>query len=283
MNQPRDPDAIIATWLDDGPIDLPDETRRAIAVGLRTQPRARRMALPWRWSTSPIARLVAMAAMVLAVGGLSIFVLAYRGGGPGATPAASVSASPSTFPAASSEAIAAMTRTFTSPQYGYSIRFPADWTSAPGTSLWSPDDWAISGSPQDPFDILQGAAGEPLFRSASGLMPDGAVVDDWITQHLTLSDVAACSPPRNTLEEVVIGGQSGRLRGFCSTATEIEATVVVDRRVYMFTLFFGEGWTAGEGEARALFDAFASTIELHPEDARGPSPGPVPGASAGRS
>ena len=30
MNQPRDPDPIIATWLDDGPIDLPDETRRAI-------------------------------------------------------------------------------------------------------------------------------------------------------------------------------------------------------------------------------------------------------------
>ncbi|HXU85765.1 MAG TPA: hypothetical protein VN773_08160 [Verrucomicrobiae bacterium] len=281
MNQPRDPDAIIATWLDDGPIDLPDETRRAIAVGLRTQPRARRMALPGAWSTSPVDRLFAAAAIILAVGGVSVVVLVNRAGGPGATPAPSVSATPSR--AASSEAFPAMTQTFTSPQYGYSIRFPADWTSTPGTTLWSPDDWGISGSPQDPFDILQGAAGEPLFRSASGLMPDRSVVDDWITQHLTFSDVAACSPPRNTLEVVIIGGQSGRLRGFCSTATEIEATVVVDRRVYMFTLFFGEDWTAGESKARALFDAFASTIELHPEDARGPSPGPVPGASAGRS
>ena len=36
MTGPRDPDAIIATWLEDGPIDLPEETRRAIVVGLRT-------------------------------------------------------------------------------------------------------------------------------------------------------------------------------------------------------------------------------------------------------
>ena len=30
MTGPRDPDAIIANWLEDGPIDLPEETRRAI-------------------------------------------------------------------------------------------------------------------------------------------------------------------------------------------------------------------------------------------------------------
>ena len=90
MNQPRDLDPIIATWLDDGPIDLPDETRRAIAVGLRTQPRARRMAILGGSSMSPLNRLVAAAAIVLAVGGLSVFVLSNRGGGAGGTPTPSV-------------------------------------------------------------------------------------------------------------------------------------------------------------------------------------------------
>ena len=86
MNQPRDPDAIIATWLDDGPIELPDETRRAISVGLRTQPRLRRVAILGGSSMSPINRLAAAAVIVLAVGGLSIFVLANRGGDSGGVP-----------------------------------------------------------------------------------------------------------------------------------------------------------------------------------------------------
>jgi hypothetical protein len=86
MTQPRDPDAIIATWLDDGPIDLPEETRRAIVVGLRTQPRARPMAILGGLPVNPLTRFVAAAAIVLAVGGLSIFVLSNRSGGPGTAP-----------------------------------------------------------------------------------------------------------------------------------------------------------------------------------------------------
>ena len=46
MTTPRDPDAVIGAWLDDGPGALPAETRQAITVGIRTVTR-RRAGLAW--------------------------------------------------------------------------------------------------------------------------------------------------------------------------------------------------------------------------------------------
>ena len=42
MTTPRDPDAILAAWLDEGPTRLPDQTRRAIAVAMPNDTRRRR-------------------------------------------------------------------------------------------------------------------------------------------------------------------------------------------------------------------------------------------------
>ena len=138
MTQPRDPDAIIATWLDDGPIDLPADTRRAIVVGLRTQPRARRMAILRGMPVNPLSRFLAAAAIVLAVGGLSIFVLSNRGSGPGAlptpSPAVSIAPSPSAPPTASPSADpldTATWKTYVSSRYGFSIAHPAGWAEVP--------------------------------------------------------------------------------------------------------------------------------------------------------
>ena len=39
MTVKRDPDAILAAWLEDGPVALPEPTRRAIAVTTRTTTR----------------------------------------------------------------------------------------------------------------------------------------------------------------------------------------------------------------------------------------------------
>ena len=36
MTTPRDPDAILAAWLDEGPTRLPTPTRRAIIIALPT-------------------------------------------------------------------------------------------------------------------------------------------------------------------------------------------------------------------------------------------------------
>ena len=54
MSTPRDPDVVLAAWLDDGPADLPSSTRRAISTAVRTTPQARAgLGLPaWRPSMS---------------------------------------------------------------------------------------------------------------------------------------------------------------------------------------------------------------------------------------
>jgi hypothetical protein len=74
---------------------------------------------------------------------------------------------------------------------------------------------------------------------------------------------AGCGVPRSEKLEIIIDGQAGRVWEGCPG--EIEANVVVGQRVYVFTLF-------GDGISRALFDAYASTIDLRPEEAASPAP-----------
>ena len=77
MTTPRLPDPTLSDWLEEGPNELPDETRRAIAVGVRiTHQRRRGVFAPWRdTNVNGITRLVvATIAVVVAVaGGLYLF------------------------------------------------------------------------------------------------------------------------------------------------------------------------------------------------------------------
>ena len=76
MNIPRDPDTVLAAWLEDGPIRLPHETRQAIAVGIRTVPRRR----PGLGLTLGGARLglpdIGLRRVSMALGGAAVVVLA---------------------------------------------------------------------------------------------------------------------------------------------------------------------------------------------------------------
>jgi len=69
MTTPRDPDAILAGWLEEGPTRLPDQTRRAIVVALPTTSQRRpAVGLPWRFPTmSTIPKLAIGVAAVVAV------------------------------------------------------------------------------------------------------------------------------------------------------------------------------------------------------------------------
>ena len=285
MTIPRDPDAILAAWLEEGPNRLPDATRRAIAVSTRTTRQSRLPDwLPWRaLNLNGMTRtaLAAVAVVAVVVGGL--FVLRPGTdqpgsvGGPGspvpsASPAPSASPFPSASPAPSASAIpeppvGAMTQAFTSPTFGYSIRYPAGWTVTPTTG---------EGPTPGGADDFGSAAGGWYFRALSRAIPDGVVVDDWILGTLQQSGDPECMPPRDTQESVTVDGHEGRILGFCGVppAPQIEATVVVDKRAYLFTLYDGRK-AASEEEARALFDRFTTTITLDPGSA-GSSPKPSP-------
>ena len=68
--------------------------------------------------------------------------------------------------------------------------------------------------------------------------------------------------PRNEQAGITIDGHSGRISDECPD--KVVATVVVDGRLYLFAMLHNRA------DARALFDAFAATIDLRPEDAAPP-------------
>jgi hypothetical protein len=98
MTAPRDLDTILAAWLDEGPTDLPDVTRRAIAGALPTTNQARRGPFaPWRFldMNAPLRLAALAAALVIATAG-AIYLVGPRFGigGPGPTPTAAPTPSP---------------------------------------------------------------------------------------------------------------------------------------------------------------------------------------------
>jgi hypothetical protein len=268
MNQTREPDAIIATWLDDGPIDLPDETRRAIVVGLRTQPRARRMAILGGSSMSPINRLVAAAAIVLAVGGLSAFVLSNRAGGPGGI--ANPSAAPSAVPSSSQSATASFNTAgwvkFSSARYGYSISIPADWTAQQSDRQWSlavdQKDWLTTAA-----DALIGPGGPgigsrgPRFTVFAVDLPAGMSSDAWIAQYFGSDAKGSPDPCTNRpvdLGTKTVDGHPAAIWTEVSTADcgGTAAFVFVNNRAYAFSI-----WLDGQ---EPMFEALLSTVTFQP-------------------
>ena len=160
MSAPRDPDAIIAAWLDDGPNVLPEPTRRAIGVTSRSTNQARRpLRLPWRETdvNSFLKLALAGAAVVaVAVGGLYLINRGPAGpgsiGGPTPTPSPSLAAPPT--PASSPETpgpseiapgITGFTP-YTSELYGITLGYPDGWTLyAPATQKWPASDEPVDG------------------------------------------------------------------------------------------------------------------------------------------
>jgi hypothetical protein len=99
MSANPDLDAIVSAWLDEGPTDLPDATRRAILTSVPITRRAGRGPFArWTWpSTKGLARL-ATAALVaaFAIGGAIYVVRLPTMGGPNASPTLAPTSPPAT-------------------------------------------------------------------------------------------------------------------------------------------------------------------------------------------
>src|SRR5262245_37918145 len=101
MNLHNDPDAVMAAWLADGPFALPQETRSAISVGMRTVTRRRpgnsirRVRLP-ALDLRRLSIVVGATAAVVVLAGLvlNLWANAPRVGNPSPSPSASPTASP---------------------------------------------------------------------------------------------------------------------------------------------------------------------------------------------
>ena len=278
MTTRHDPDRALSAWLEEGPNVLPEVTRRAIEVGVRATRQVRRRSLVpwWRTETGLRSQLVVGAfAVVVALGGFYL-------SGPGSNPLpAGVGAAPPTSQPSTSRpstpipsGVPAMTEVFRSSIHGYSVRYPAGWMPSSASTPWWPPAWKqqTDADAASLFDVIRSPLNSTSFRVASATAPDGVSIDSWVDTFMTFSDQVGCAPARITQPTIVIDGYEGRVRDSCG---EVEATVAVERRVYMFTLFGTDTEVNGRaGALRDVFDAFAATIDLRPEDALDSSPPP---------
>jgi hypothetical protein len=153
-----------------------------------------------------------------------------------------------------------LTTTFVSPRNGFSVKYfdRGEGTLTPAKELWDPHHPkprpVSSGERDTPFDVVETGLGA-VFEGASTVIPDGVSIDAWVDEHVS---PGGCGVPRSQQAEITIDGESGRIS---ECPNEIDATVVAGGRLYLFTLLHSRS------DARAVFDAFAATIDLRPEDA----------------
>ena len=142
MTIPRDPDAILAAWLDEGPNRLPDATRRAIAVTTRTTDQKRRsLWAPWRTVPMPsFARGAVVAIAAIAIAGGAAYFLGPGQGVGGPPPAARPTVTSTPTPASPSPAAQATVPTdwthYTSSRFAYAADYPTAWGMTPATQDW---------------------------------------------------------------------------------------------------------------------------------------------------
>jgi hypothetical protein len=151
--------------------------------------------------------------------------------------------------------------TFVSPTNGFSVRFYDRGGLEPAKELWDPVGQPFVGSyplEDDGFDFIETGFGYGLL-GASTEIPDGVSIDDWIDAAVVTYLPGGCSVARSQQAVISIDGQSGRISEDCPD--KVAATVVAGGRLYLFILAHNT-----RGDARALFDEFAATIDLRPED-----------------
>jgi hypothetical protein len=297
-NAIRDLDSILAAWLDDGPSDLPDATRRAILTSLPTTPQARRGPFaPWRL---PHMNLFARGAAVLVVAVAAIGALTLLSGprsgiggpSPTAVPTPSSLASPSSVPTASPSAppLPTLDATFVSPTYGYEVRYPRGWIVSLGIPPWPIDTARYPGNPVSDSIVTPPGPDQMRLTGASLALPRGMTMEEFRAFASPFSSPFngdACPPVAPlptplTIAERPSPGASARpvtavvsING-CYAQAELggyiyDVEVIAGGRGYTFTL---DGHLS---TADAL--AWLAGITLEPASATAESAAPSPSAS----
>jgi hypothetical protein len=280
MTQPRDPETIISMWLEDGPIDLPAETRRAIEVGLRTQSRVRRMAFPGGITMLPLTRLATAAAILVAVGAVSLVLFSNRNnvvGGPAAAPSVSAppataqaSAAPSSTAGPSPSASPSMTlldttgwASYVSDRYGFSIARPSGWTVEPATRNWTFANDLAAWENLEATEHFNNAAGSVGVSAWSSQVARGTTVEAFIDAYCQGLKAPSCSGLTNRAVNVETKDGHAGLGLFVSDFDTM--TFFLDgRTIYVVGVWRDETDPTVQpyGGARRLLQSIVSTMTL---------------------
>ena len=278
----RDPETILAAWLDEGPTDLPDATRRAILAALPTTQQARRGPFaPWRlFDMNPTARIAGAAAVLVValIGAAYLLTPRPNVGGPLPTPSVTPTTLVSPTPGPTVNLLDVTTwQPFSSTVHGYDAKFPAAWTAKAATSPASLHD--ITNLAPGIYDRFTNPGASPTdILGTSTALPAGMTEDQWIAAYrapVVAQFGEACFPIRSAWEAVTVSGHAGGLYVGCSYA---ESTTFVDGRAYIFTVELPLGSQGTSAEEKQLLRAFLSTVVIH-IGAAVPLPSVTPGAT----
>jgi hypothetical protein len=268
MNGPRDPEEIIGAWLDESPGRLPETTRRAIAISIRTMRQRRRpLDAPWRpESMTPTKLALLVAALVVAIGGATLLL----NRGPNNSDVGNDRPSPTVAPRPSPTPSPVPTRVdttgwqgFTSVRHGFSASYPADWIAAAASEPWNLEVNQDTATDHPNIDLLSSVMPVWLFAAYGTRLPTGMTYDDFVAAYrgpIVATMLPDCFPPRSEWDPITIDGHGAGLYGG-PECEFVEAQVFYQGRVWIFS---------GAGplyQDRALFDALLATVKLHPEAA----------------
>ncbi len=248
-------DRIAKAWLADGPAELPERVLDAVVDEIHLTRQRRAVRAPWRFHsmTTPMRLGAAAFVGVLAVGGLLLITRPGQPAVAGPSPNASVAATVSPPTSAAVAAVPALTGAFASARHGYTVRYPAGWTTTPATESWKTSTWTTPGDPA--LDAISSA--DARLSVASQPLTAGQSPDLWLGAYCHRAAAAPCSGT------ITIGGVTGSLAQDGGPAAGgpvqlgriiFDAGVVVDRRGYEFTL---------DGHVdRALFEALLASVSF---------------------
>jgi hypothetical protein len=262
MTAPRNPDALIPAFLEEGISEIPEWYLDAVRRDVR---RTRQLVVvgPFRERESfvGIGRIaIGLAAAVVV--GIALLNLrpGYGPAGPGPSPTAAGSVTlpppsttpPSTTPTGPTE--------FTSAMYGYTVTMPAGWTISPALLRWDgdgqPGPYAESDSFVGPGELTVWA----IAGSFAGDL-DAFVQDRIVKNHRDHSDTCPVAVPEVN-EPIDIGGKPGTLLGWNCGALINEAVTIRGGVAYEFVFRDLAIEVATDPADRALFESILDSVEF---------------------
>jgi hypothetical protein len=266
MNEPRAAlERALERSLREGPADEGGYRAEAVdfSADVHVQPRLGLRA----GRTSMLASLDSLAILAALV--LVGFALLQPGlpGGSGGTPAPTERGSASPIP------VPSLTETFVSTRNGFSVRYPAGWSTKAATSSWLPNTMLPIGNPALDELKLDGVA---RLVVATQRLQAGQTEASWIASYGDQYFLRRCSGDRAAWPRILVDGMSGYLNlNGCALPADHEFStpditfgvlVFAADRVYRIAL---------DGVVdRGYFEAILATVRLDPASAIDPEPAP---------
>jgi hypothetical protein len=244
--------------------DVHGESRVGLPAGRRSVGIVRRPR-----SMNPIFSYIGSAAVLVVIlfGG---FTVLQRVSQAGSSPSPQSSSLQS--PGGSPIPVPGLTETFVSTRNGFSVRYPAGWSTKAATSSWRPNTYVPIGN--SALDELK-QQGEARLEVASQRLAPGQTEASWLASFNQPYDLGFCTGDRTSWPRLSVDGQLGYLDVEACPASADTRFSIPDLRFDVLVFSGGRVYeiTLDGIVDRAYFEAVLATVHLDPASAIDPPEG----------